>query len=678
MGRFRIAIDTGGTFTDVVCLDTESGEITTLKEPSTPEMPDEAVIRGIRRLELPMEEVSFLGYGMTVAINTLVQRVGARTGLITTRGFRDVLEIQRTNRPDMYNLFFRKPVPLVPRNLRLEVSERVLADGSVLRPLDLEELAGAVDQLVAAGVEAIAISFLNAYANPVHEREAVAYVRERYPDLPVTASHEVVQEWREFERTSTAVVNAYLLPNVQQYLNRLRERVWDTGYQRTLYIMKSDGGLSPAGDASDYPVTLLQSGPAAGVLGAAKYGLAIGMPNLITFDIGGTTCDVSLIRDGVPTYGRDQLVEGYPVLTPFIDIHSIGAGGGTVAWADAAGMLRMGPRSAGARPGPACYDRGGTDPTVTDFYVLCNLVDPDRFLGGAMRLRRDLAQQATEKLARRVGMSVEQCARGGLTILDHHMVAALRVVSVERGHDPRDFTLMAFGGAGALHIGTLGRELGVRQGLVPVHPSLFSAWGILTADVRYSFAQTINRPVSDLDPAELNALLAQLVAMGRERLDSERLPEERVRLVASVEMRYEGQEHTINVPVPIRMDDAALADMVERFHQAHEQAYTFHLRGEPCAITTIRVDAIGMLHDTRLPGWPVRGGAEQAFLGTRKVLLDLAEGYVGVPIYDRLKLGVDATLEGPCIVEEPTSATVLLPGQRLRVDEFGNLICQLN
>ena len=677
MTRYRIAIDTGGTFTDVLMWDSQTSAFTTLKVPSTPAHPEEAFLQGVRDLPVTPDAIAFLGHGTTVAINTLVQRKGAKTGLITTAGFRDVLEIQRTNRPDMYNLFYRKPTPLVLRNLRLEVTERIMADGSVQTPLDLESVRRAVATLRDQGIKALAICFLNAYINPTHEEQAARFVRQQFPELEVTASCEVAREWREYERTSTAVLNAYLTPSVRNYLHQLTTQMAEQGYGGQVLLTKSDGGLTLAASAGEQPVGMLMSGPAGGVLGAAEYGRVVGMPNLITFDIGGTTCDVSLIKDAQPALVRDRLVEGYPVLAPFIDVYSIGAGGGTLAWADQTGMLRVGPHSAGADPGPACYGRGGQEPTITDAYVILGLIDPAEFLGGKMPLNRELAWRAFETLAQKVDMSVEACARGALTILDHTMVAALRVVSIERGHDPRDFALMAYGGAGALHIGSLGRELGIPQGLVPRYPSLFSAWGILAADIRHSYTRTVNQMTSEVTPAQLNSIITELQAQGEAQLQADQVTADAMHFALSIDMRYPGQEHNVNVTAPLTFDAAALTDLVTRFHQAHEQLYTYRLPGDSVTMTNVRLDAVGRQPSPQLTQWPVTGSAEDAFKGQRKVLFDVAHGYVETPVYDRNRLGVGAQVQGPCIVEEETSTTVLLAGQSLTVDPFGNLICRL-
>lgn len=677
MARYRVAVDTGGTFTDVMLLDPATGSIQTVKVPSKPAHPDQAVVAGVLALGVDPAAITFLGHGTTVAINTLVQRKGVKTGLITTRGFRDVLEIQRTNRPDMYNLFFRKPVPLAPRNLRVEIDERILADGRVATALDTAGLHAAVETLLAEGIQALAICFLHSYINPTHEEEAAAYVRTNFPELAVTASVEIAKEWREFERSSTAVLNAYLTPSVRDYLNRLDDAMAAEGYGGRVLITRSDGGLSLSRSAARQPAVMLMSGPAGGVLGAAEYGRVCGFPNLITFDIGGTTCDVSLIQHGQPLLVRDRLVEGYPVLAPFIDIYSIGAGGGTLGWVDASDMLRVGPQSAGADPGPACYGRGGDQPTITDAYVVLGMVDPARFLGGKMPLNADLAHAAVARLAAQVGMDVPTCAAGMITILDHAMTAALRVVSVERGHDPRDFALMAFGGAGALHLGALARELGIPRGLVPRYPSLFSAWGILAADLRHAYTQTINRTTTEVTAAQIAAAIDEMTAQGTAQLQADGVAADQMAFTVTLDMRYAGQEHNVNVAATLPFDGDALTTLVQHFHAAHERAYTYALPNDPVVITNVRVDAIGRQPTPAPQLWREGGPAADALIHHRPVLFAVARGYEATPVYDRERLAAGEVVQGPCIVEEPTSTTVVQPGQSLRVDDYGNLILSL-
>lgn len=675
MAKLRVAVDVGGTFTDCLLVNEETNEIRWTKVPSTPDSPDRAVVEGFKRLDIDGAAVEFFGHGTTVAINTLVQRVGARTGLITTKGFRDILEIQRFNRPDIYNLFYRKPEPLVPRNLRLEVTERMLADGTVYVPLDLEEVRAAAEELVRKGVTAIAVSFLHAYINPAHEEAAAAVIREHFPGIHVCASSEVAREWREYERTSTAVINAYLAPSVKDYLRRLDTAMAEeNSFEGNVLVTRSDGGLAMARTAGERAVDLLLSGPASGVLGACDYGRITGMRNLITMDVGGTTCDVSLIRDGQPTRVRDKDVERYPVLAPFIEIHAIGAGGGTIVWVDASGMLRVGPQSAGASPGPASYGRGGENPTITDAYLILGMLDPDAFLGGKMPLRKDLAEAAFRKVAERVGMSVEECALGAVTILDYNMVDAIRVVSVEKGHDPRDFALMAYGGAGPLQVGSLASKLNIPKCLVPMYPSHLSAWGILAADLRHSFARTVNRYEDQIDFDDFNAKVEEMVAEGKAELERDGVPEDRMVFKVSVDMRYFGQEHGVNIESPSVLDEAEFRHLIERFHQAHEAMYTYAMRDQKCGILTVRVDAIGLTPKPTLAKVAYDPDPEKAFKGVRKVLFNLADGPVDCRIYDRMRLGAGARVEGPAIIEESTSTTLVHPGHFVEVDEYGNLV----
>ncbi|MEZ4832205.1 MAG: hydantoinase/oxoprolinase family protein [Caldilineaceae bacterium] len=670
---YRVAVDTGGTFTDVMMFNTQSGEIETVKVPSTPQNPDQAVVDGVTALSVSPAALAFLGHGTTVAINTLVQRQGVKTGLITTPGFRDVLEIQRTNRPDMYNLFYRKPIPLVPRNLRLEVTERILADGAVQTPLDLDALHAAVETLISRNIDALAICFLNSYINPAHEEAAAAYVRQHFPDLAVSVSVEIAKEWREYERTSTAALNAYLTPSVRSYLSRLDAEMGDAGYRGHVLITRSDGGLTLSRSAAEQPATMLMSGPAGGVLGAAEYGRVTGFPNLITFDIGGTTCDVSLIEDGEPLRVRDRLVEGYPVLAPFIDIYSIGAGGGTIAWADSAGMLRVGPQSAGAQPGPACYDRGGDQPTVTDAYLLLGMIDPDAFLGGQMPLNRERAEAVFAKLATDVEMDLHTCAHGALTILDHAMTAALRVVSVGAA-TIRGLRADGLRRRGALHLGSLARELGIRRGIVPRYPSLFSAWGILAANLRHAYTQTVNQRSDEVGAAQLAQIVADLRAQGAAQLADDGVGADATSFAVSMDMRYQGQEHNVNVAASTTFTDESLSALIDAFHAAHRQLYTYELRGEPVVITNVRADAIGVQPTPQIREWTVTGSADDARKGERPVLLELDEGFQPTPIYDRERLAAGVTLGGPCIVEEATSTTVIRRGQTLTVDRWGNLV----
>lgn len=672
--RYHIAVDTGGTFTDLVALDRRTRAVLSVKVPSTPADPARALLAALAETGLRGEQIAFFGHSTTVALNALLQRRGARTGLITTAGFRDVLEIGRFNRPEMYNLFYAKPTPLVARNLRREVAERVDSDGTVVTPLDEPALLAAVADLVAAGVQALAICFVNAYKNPDHEVRAAALAAKHFDTLEVTASHQYTREWREFERTSTTVLNAYLSTSSRQYLASLSAALAAGRYDRPVFVTRSDGGLMTAASAAGLSVATLSSGPAAGVQAAARFGDAAGHPNLITVDIGGTSCDVGLIREGRPLITHEKQFDGHPVLGSFVDVHSIGAGGGTVAWVDDAGMLKLGPESAGANPGPACYGLGGTAATVTDAYVVLGLLDPDRFLGGRMRLNGGLAREAVGCLAERVGFAVERCALGMLLILEAQIVGALRVMSIERGYDPRDFALFPFGGAGGLHAAALARELGAPRVVVPITPALLSPWGTLTSNVRRSIGWTERRAFSPADVQWVRGRIAGLIREGAVSLRADGVPAARQRFEVSVDLRYAGQEHSVGVPCPPRPTRRILQDVERSFHRLYRGLYGHDSAGQPVEVATIRVEAVGWTEHPGLTRMP-RGRraaqavrARQAWIGQRRLR---------VPVYNRDDLASGQRIDGPAIIEEAASATVVHPAQSLRIDPYGMIIIEV-
>lgn len=675
MAQCRIGLDTGGTFTDLVLWDEAAG-LRLVKVPSTPHRPDDAIVEAYQRLDRDGRDLTFFGHGTTVGLNALIERKGARVGLITTKGFRDVLEIARFNRPDMYNLFYLKPRPLVRRDMRLEVDERVRADGSVARALDPEEFCSAVKTLLDLGAESVAVSFLNAYANPVHEEFAAGLLRREFPGVVFALSTGHAGEWREYERTSTAVLNAYLAPRLRDYVGRLSSRLESAGVLCDLLVMRCDGGLYGARAAVDNPVSMLFSGPAAAVLGAARLGEEAGRRNLITVDIGGTSCDVSLVAGGDIPFVPLKHVDGYPVQQQVVDVHSIGAGGGTIAWVDSAGMLKVGPASAGADPGPACYGHGGTRPTVTDAYLLLGWIDPDRFLGGEFRLYPDLAAQVFEPLASGLGLDLYQAAHGVIRILEAAMAAAVRVVSVDRGHDPRDFSLMAFGGAGPLHAAALARELGAREAIVPQHPAHLAALGILLADVRRTYAQTLVRPWNREALTEVRGLIRRMSREARRALRSQGFSGPSVRLAASIEMRYAGQEHTLQVGVPSSLGEESLDRVARRFRRLHLRQYSFALEDEPCEVVAVRLDASGLVERPTLARSDEASGDDgspPAPRTERKVCFVPEDGFRTCSAYDRASLLAGARVQGPAIIEEPASNTVLPPGFTAVVGPGGHL-----
>jgi N-methylhydantoinase A len=676
----RAAVDIGGTFTDLVYLDEETGDIGLGKTSSTPGRFEEGVMTAIEEADL--DGVRFLAHGTTVIINALTERKGAVTVLLTTRGFRDVLEIQRANRPDLYNLAYSKPKPFVPRRLRLEVTERINYKGEVLTSLVEEDVRAAVAQARRQGAEAVAICFLHSYANPEHEQRAAEIVREEWPEAAVSVSHDLTSEWREFQRSNTAVLDAYVKPRAQNYLRALAGRLDEARVERRArYAMRSNGGVSTFELASRTPINLVESGPVGGVIGAAAIGELIGEQNLITLDIGGTTAKASLIERGNVRLTSDYHIErtstfaGYPIRVPVVDIVEIGAGGGSIAWIDPAGALRVGPQSAGADPGPACYGLGGREPTVTDVNVVAGCINPEYFLGGRIKLDVGRAREALEKIARPLGVSMEEAALGVIRLANANMIHLLKLVSVRRGRDPREFTMVAFGGGGSMHAMALAREMRVPKVIVPPAPAHFSAWGMLMSDLRHDSVQTKFVRSEQAEPDELTGIWRELEVQMRETFAEEGVSPEEVWFARSADMRYAGQEHTVNVPIPVGdLEERQKADIEDRFHDLHEQLYTFR-QGSPIEFVNFRLTGFSAVRKPELRRIGTNGDARNALKGMRDVDFD-EFGRHETRIYERERLGAGAELEGPAIVEEPAASTVVSPGQRLQVDEFGNLIVE--
>ena len=680
----RVASDIGGTFTDLIYLDEVTGEIGTTKASTTPHNFAIGVEDTLEKSGINVGDTTFFVHGSTIIINALTERKGVKTGLITTKGFRDVLEITRANRPDIYNMLYTKPKPFVPRYLRLEVRERVNYKGEELEPLNEGDVRQAAEFFRKEGIEAIAVCFLHSYANPDHEVYCGALLRALLPDIPVTLSHEIIQEWREYERTNTTVLNAYVQPIAVHYLNTLEKDLSEMGMGPVEHIMQSNGGIATFEMARRAPIKTCESGPVAGVIGAAVIGDLLDEPNIISLDIGGTTVKSSLVENGVPRITTDYRIEyrrdweGYPIKVPTVDIVEIGAGGGSIAWIDKAGSLRVGPVSAGAVPGPACYDAGGERPTVTDANLVAGRINPDYFLGGEIKVSMDRARQSMQEIADHFGMSIKEAAMGVIRLADANMINALKLVSVRRGYDPREFTLVAFGGGGSMHAAALGRELRVKRILVPTAPAVFSAWGMLMADLRNDYIRTMVTGTDRITPAELSGIFAEMEREAAEELAAERVEKDVPTELATVfqrfaDMRYMGQEHTVKVPIPGgKLTEKDVAEINERFHQLHEHAYTFRLES-PVEVDNFHLTALGQVKKpeiTRLNKDEART-VEEAYKGERQVIFD--EGFLTTPTYERDLLPAGATLSGPLIVEEPAATTVVFPGQLLSVDEYGFL-----
>ena len=677
---YRIGIDVGGTFTDFTLVDEQTGGVAFHKVPSTPHDPSEAIERGIAELlrdhAIQPGEIGHIGHGTTVATNLIIERKGASCGLITTRGFRDVLELARQTRPHLYDYTVVKPPPLVPRMWRKEVGERLLADGSVREPLDEGDVRRAALELREAGVESVAICFLHAYRNPTHERRARDIVREVMPDVYVSVSSEVLPEFREYERLSTTAMNASIGPRMQIYLRRFLDRVAQMGIAAEPLTIHSNGGLMSVETVRSFPVRTCLSGPAAGVVGAAEVGRVAGFRNLVTFDVGGTSTDVSLIVEGQPVFTSNRTVAGYPVKTPMIDIHVIGAGGGSIAWLDEVGSLKVGPHSAGAVPGPVGYGRGGIEPTITDAQIALHRLNPVALLKGAMPVYESLARRIiTEGVAAPLGLTAEAAADGIVRIANANMSRAIRSVSTERGYDLSAFALFAFGGAGPLHAMDVARECGIPVVVVPREPGTMCARGMLLTDISFDFVESEIAPVDQASWVRVCARLSGLRAQAQDWLGREGVARAQCRYVAMIDARYVGQNFEVQVPIAL-LDAPDLAAFESGFHQAHLREYGYNVPERTIEIINCRVRAIGQVvraEQSKIPPATTRA----APVARRPVYFGAVDGWVESDIYDRDALGAGAGIDGPAIIEEMSSTTVIAARQSARVDDFGNLIVRI-
>ncbi|MBB3303414.1 N-methylhydantoinase A [Rhizobium sp. BK077] len=675
----RIGIDVGGTFTDFVVQNTADGTVQYYKLPSTPADPSQAILDGLGRIVeefgFPASEVDYIGHGTTVATNMIIEERGAPTGLLTTRGFRDVLAIGRQNRPSLYDTTVPKASPLVERYCRLEVDERLSATGDVVLHLDEEQLRRQAELLRQSGVEAVAICFLHSYRNPVHEERALAVVQSVMPDVYVSISSKVLPEFREYERTSTTVLNAYVGPKMDRYLSRLSGGISDIGIPVAPMTIHSNGGVLSLESVRRLPVATCLSGPAAGVVGAAMVGARAGMPNLVTFDVGGTSTDVALILDGRALFTSGRLVADHPVKLPMVDIHVIGAGGGSIASVDDASALKVGPRSAGAAPGPAAYDKGGTMPTLTDVNIALNRLDPVALLRGRMPINRELAIRAIkENVADPLELSTDDAAYGILQVAIANMSRAIRAVTTERGYDLDDLTLFAYGGAGPLHATEVARECGIKRILIPQEPGTMCARGALLSDVSLDFVRTCLAMVDAKSWTQVWALLRELQKDGAVWLAGEKVPEEHRRFNLAVDAHYRGQNFEITVPVN-DMNESGLDIFQKKFGEAHQAEYGYDIPGRDIEIVNCRVQAIGVT--TKFEPAPHQGGTSitDAQIGHRPVFFG-KEGWLDTPVYDRAALPVDSPLFGPAVIDEMSSTTIVLPGQQAAVDAAGNIIVQ--
>jgi N-methylhydantoinase A len=672
---FIVGIDVGGTFTDLTAVDEGTGRVVVTKVPSQRGSEAAAVLAGLDALGIPGPDIRRLVHGTTVGTNAVLERRGARVAVLTTAGFRDLIEIGRTKRniPALFVPTFVRPRPVVERRHRFEVVERLNADGSVLVPLDTASVERAVDAAMEAGAEALAVCLLHSYLDPSHERAVAEVVARRAPGTPVSCSAEVVAEYREFERFSTTVLNAYLRPLMEAYLAGLEGRLIASGYARGVLTVASSGGMMTTDTARRLPIKTIFSGPAGGVSQACHVAAQAGMRDLITYDMGGTSTDVCLVRDLAPAMTSDSMVGAFPVKVPQIDMHTVGAGGGSIAWLDIDGSLQVGPRSAGADPGPAAYGRGGHEPTVTDANVVLGRIGSPRKLGGSIVIDPGLARQAVAALAERLGsLTVETLAEGIVTIVVARMTSAIREISIQRGHDPRDFTLIAFGGAGPMHALALADEIGIPRVLVPQHPGNFSALGLLASDIKHDDVRTRVGPLRERAP-HLAGLFAEMEASARRQLDAEGFAQGAQRLLRSLDLRYRGQAFELNVAVGQALDPLPAPDVIEEaLHAQHRATYGHDNREATIELVNARLTAYGLVPK---PAAVVRPGErrrlEAAMIERRPVW------FGGVahdcPVWERDRLPEDARLVGPAIVEEFGATTVVLPGWQGMLDERGNL-----
>jgi N-methylhydantoinase A len=669
-----VAIDIGGTFTDLIGFDDADRRFVQAKSLTTPAQLGQGVIDCIRKSALAAAVVDELIHGSTIAINTLIERKGAKTGLVVTRGTRDVYIIGRGNRPEAYSLFFHRHRPLVPRHLTCEVDERLLSSGEVHAPLDRAGIAEACRTLAAEGVEAVAVCFLHSYVNPEHERIAGDMIRAAMPRAYVSLSHEILREYREFERMSTTVVNAYIGPKVGGYVQELEASLGDIGFRGALSIMRSNGGVMTPEIATARPAAMMESGPVGGIIASAQVGCALGFRNVISFDMGGTTAKASLVREGEPTMAPGYYVGGYasghPVMLPMIDVVEVGAGGGSIAWLDDVGALKVGPQSAGADPGPICYRGGGFEPTITDANVVLGRLDPDNFLGGEMKLDADAARRGIEeKIAVPLKMDAIAAAEAIVEIAIAKMSLAVREVSVAKGYDPRDFALVASGGAGPLHVVAIARELYIPKVVVPLFPSHFSALGMLLADERHDFIRTFYCDLATVDFAALLKIHHEMVAQASATLRHAAQAQRQIHL----DLRYVGQEFTLQVPVSVEaIASGDRAGIRSAFDALYEHRYAHHSPDEPVEMVNIRLALIGKRPKPVFPRLAQRGGAKPA--RTRAVYLAEARKALPCPVYQRETLGAGDEIAGPALIQEHGTTTVLFAQDTLTVAPSGELI----
>jgi N-methylhydantoinase A len=679
MPRYRVAVDTGGTFSDFVFLNEETGAVSITKVPSTPDDASQAILQGVQALlaqGVGAADVGYFCHGTTVGTNALLEGKGVKTALLVTEGFRGIYEVAEQARPygtAIFDVMYDKPAPLVPQSLTGEVKERVDFRGNVLRPLDEAALRATLRVLKARDIEALAVCLLFSFLHPAHEARVREIVREEIPRCNVSLSSEILPQIREYYRLSTTVINAYLQPILARYVASLDRRLADAGVTtRQKYIMQSNGGMSTFAEASRTAVTTVLSGPAGGVTAGAFACRMTGFGNIITFDMGGTSCDVALIKDGEPVFASRGKIEGRDLAVPMMDINTVSAGGGTIARVDRFGVLEVGPQSAGAIPGPACYGRGGAATTITDCNLLLGYLSADNFLGGRMTLDHAKAEQAVGCVAKPLSLSAAEAAEGIVRIIDVKMEEAIKAISTMRGHDLRDFMLLAFGGAGPVHAARMARDLGMAGVIVPLYPGVFSASGLLMSDVKHDYVRSRMMPISELTPTGVNAVFAQLETQARDDLRRDGFGEDEIRIDRALDMRYAGQGYEVTMPCAAQ-ETATLDVLRKAFDAEHKSQFGHMAPEEPVEIVSYRVRGIGLVPAVSMPKFSPRGQKlSDALREIRQVRFD--GKMVSCPVYQREKLDVGLALRGPAILDQFDCTTVICAGQVARVDEWKNLI----
>ena len=673
MKKYRVSVDIGGTFTDFVFYDSELQDYKTGKVLTTPHNLSEAIMTGLNQEIEDYGEIEFFVHGTTAGLNAFLERKGARVALITTKGFRDVYEIARGNRPELYNITYRKPTPLIERKNVFEVKERVLSNGNVMQKLSEESFLEVIRKIQDGDFESIAVCLVNAYINPVHEIEIGNLLQKHLPDHSISLSHVIAREWREYERTSTTVLNAYIAPRVHNYLDTLKSNLKSNGFGSSVYIMQSNGGIMTSEIAKDSPIQTLLSGPVGGAIGNNAIAEKTDFKNLIGIDMGGTSFDVSMMIDGRPDVSTETSLEGFPILTPMVNIYTIGAGGGSIAWLEGGG-LRVGPHSAGADPGPACYRKGGQEPTVTDANLILGRIDPNNFLSGNMILDRKASEAAIKRIAPKLNLSITETAQGIIDIANAKMADAIRQLTIQKGIDPREFVLVAFGGAGPMHAVSIAKELNIGKVLVPSSPGAFSAWGMHQSDIRQDSVRTMNNALDNITPEKLKKTYEEMKNEVQEILLQQNIEENKIEHLRTADLRYIGQEYTVNVEfMPGSLDQSSLDSIKQAFHNRHEQIYGHSNTAGAVEIVNLRLAGIGKVERV------IRKKAEAVTneLKHRKVSSVIFGGSeYDTNIYDRAQFQPGQSFEGPAIIEELSSTTVIPPGCKINVDSSWNLIIE--